>query len=526
MLEENKRAIVWSIAGSDCSGGAGIQADLKTMHNLGCEACTVITANTAQNSLGVSEINAVNEDVLWSQLKALQQDKPAKVIKIGLLANKRQVDLVADWILRCQKEFAEAPLVVYDPVAIASAGGELVEEDILPTIKQKLFPLVDVLTPNADEAQRLSGVYIINWQSMLDVSAQLQKMGIGAVIIKGGHLDIDSRYCVDLADNGQNQYWLTSEKIDTEHSHGGGCTYASAVAACLAQGYLLRDAVTLAKAYINQGLIESKKFDGIYGPIWQGPWPDKLIHYPHILQPNSPLADDLDWALDHLSETSWASGFASCDAENLGLYPVVDSVQWIAFLLKQGVKTLQLRMKNLSLEEVEPHIIKAIELGREYNARLFINDYWQLAVKHNAYGVHLGQEDVQSADLDQIKQAGLRLGISTHGEYELLAAMQLKPSYLAVGAIYPTKTKDMSGQIQGITRLRRYLTLKNQIRAPLPMVAIGGINLERAAKVWQTGVGCIAVVTAITEADDPKQAVIELQKIAQTELITQTMTQD
>lgn len=513
MLEENKRAMVWSIAGSDCSGGAGIQADLKTMHNLGCEVCTVITANTAQNSLGVSEINAVNEDVLWSQLKALHQDKPAKVIKIGLLANKRQVDLIADWIMRCQRDWAEPPMVVYDPVAIASAGGDLVEEDILPTIKQKLFPLVDILTPNADEAQRLSGVYIISWDSMLDASAALQKMGIGAVIIKGGHVDIDSRYCVDLADNGQNQYWLASEKIDTEHSHGSGCTYASAVGACLAQGYLLRDAVTVAKAYINQGLTESSKYDGIYGPIWQGNWPLNIQNYPVILQPNSEFAQQLDWHINGLEETSWASDFASCQAQNLGLYPVVDSLEWIEFLLKSGIQTLQLRMKNYQLDEVEPYIIKAIELGRQYNARLFINDYWQLAVKHKAYGVHLGQEDVQSADLNLIKKSGLRLGISTHGEYEFLSALQFKPSYIAVGAIYPTKTKDMSGQIQGLTRLNRYLTLHNQIEDKQPMVAIGGINLDRAKQVWQTGVGCIAVVTAITEAENPVDAVRSLQQI-------------
>lgn len=521
MLEENKRAIVWSIAGSDCSGGAGIQADLKTMHNLGCEVCTVISANTAQNSLGVTEINAVNEDVLWSQLKALHQDKPADVIKIGLLANKRQIDLIADWILRCQRDWAQPPLVVYDPVAIASAGGDLVEEDILPTIKQKLFPLVDVLTPNADEAQRLSGVYIISWDSMLDASAALQKMGIGAVIIKGGHIDIDSRYCVDLADNGQNQYWLASEKIDTEHSHGSGCTYASAVAACLAQGYLLRDAITVAKAYINQGLTESAKYDGIYGPVWQGNWPLNINFYPQVLQPNSTLAKQLEWQLEGKDEISWACGFASCELDNLGLYPVVDSLEWIEFLLKQGVTTLQLRIKNLNLAEVEPDIIKAIALGKAYNARLFINDYWQLAVKHNAYGVHLGQEDVQSADLNLIKKAGLRLGISTHGEYELLAAMQVKPSYIAVGAIYPTKTKDMTGQIQGLTRLKRYLAVQNQQPDKCPMVAIGGINLERAAQVWQTGVGCIAVVTAITEANDPVKAVAELQAITDTTQVLQ-----
>ncbi|KMT65416.1 thiamine phosphate synthase [Catenovulum maritimum] len=507
MSEVNTKPVVWTIAGSDCSGGAGIQADIKTAHNLGCEVCSIITANTAQNNLGVQEINAVSEDVLWSQLHSLQQHKPAKVIKIGMLANKRQVEAVADWILRCQSEWEHAPVVVYDPVAISSAGGGLTEEDITETIKTKLFPLVDVLTPNANEAQRLSGVYIISWQSMLDATNELLAMGIGAVILKGGHVDINEDYSVDLANNGDQAYWLASERIDTEHSHGSGCTYASAVAACLAQGYLLRDAITVAKAYINQGLVESAKFDGVYGPIWQGPWPLEKKYYPEVILANSPIAQKLDWDLDE--EYEWSSDFASCDTQSLGLYPVVGELKWIEFLLEQGIKTLQLRVKNLPLEEVEQQIIAAIELGNKYQARLFINDYWQLAIKHKAYGVHLGQEDLTAANLIQIKQAGLRLGISTHGEYELLSAMAIKPSYIAVGAIYPTKTKDMTGQIQGTLRLSRYLKLQTD----LPMVAIGGINLARAEKVWQTGVGSIAVVTAITEAEDPVGAIQSFNQI-------------
>lgn len=154
-------------------------------------------------------------------------------------------------------------------------------------------------------------------------------------------------------------------------------------------------------------------------------------------------------------------------------------------------------------------IKEAVALGKKYNARLFINDYWQLAIKHGAYGVHIGQEDIQTADLFQIQQAGLRLGLSTHGCYEFLLAQQLQPSYLAIGAIFETPTKDMSGQIQGLENLRQILTLARDI----PVVAIGGINHHRAKQVWQTGVDSIAVVTAITRAIDPLQAIIDFQQI-------------
>ena len=161
---------------------------------------------------------------------------------------------------------------------------------------------------------------------------------------------------------------------------------------------------------------------------------------------------------------------------------------------------------------MEALIIQAVQLSKNYQSRLFINDYWQLAIKHGAYGVHIGQEDIQAADLNAINQAGLRLGISTHGCYEFLLAQQLRPSYLAIGAIFPTKTKDMTGQIQGLENLSQLLKLATDI----PLVAIGGISLQRAAQVWKTGVDSIAVVTAITEADNPEQAVADFQDIIRT----------
>lgn len=506
-----QRPIVWTIAGSDCSGGAGIQADVKTMHNLGVESCSVITAVTAQNSTGVLDINAVSDDVLLSQLQALHKDKSADVIKIGLLANKRQVELIADWIIKAKDTWPAEPRIVYDPVAVASTGSELTEEDILPHIKSKLLPLVDVLTPNANETQRLSGVYLIGWQSLPEAAEAFIKLGVGAVVIKGGHIDIDDQHCVDYAFDGENHYWLASPKIETEHSHGTGCTFASAVASLLAQRYLLRDAITVAKAFINQGLSQSAHWDGRYLPVWQGQWPTERQYFPRVICEGSQLAEQLDWQQnDDLARQS-GFGFAPSDTQQLGLYPVVDSVEWIEYLLKAGINTLQIRLKNLSELELEQQIKQAIALGKQYQARLYINDHWQLAIKYQAYGVHLGQEDLDKADLTAIKQAGLHLGLSTHGYYEILRAAEYQPSYLAIGAIYPTKTKDMTGQIQGVDRLQKMVELLPEF----PIVAIGGINLQRAPEVWQTGVGSIAVVTAITQASKPEQVIQAFQDLMQ-----------
>ncbi|MGK9175667.1 thiamine phosphate synthase [Yokenella regensburgei] len=196
----------------------------------------------------------------------------------------------------------------------------------------------------------------------------------------------------------------------------------------------------------------------------------------------------------------------------LGLYPVVDSVEWIARLLEAGVRTLQLRIKDKRDDEVEAEVVAAIALGRRYQARLFINDYWRLAVKHQAYGVHLGQEDLETTDLKAIQQAGLRLGVSTHDDMEIDVALAARPSYIALGHVFPTQTKQMPSAPQGLEQLARHISRL----ADYPTVAIGGISLERAPAVLKTGVGSIAVVSAFAQAPDWREATALLLNMAGT----------
>lgn len=192
--------------------------------------------------------------------------------------------------------------------------------------------------------------------------------------------------------------------------------------------------------------------------------------------------------------------------QRLGLYPVVDSVEWVERLLSLGVTTIQLRIKDKHPNDVEHDIVQAILLGQQHHARVFINDYWQLAIKHQAYGVHLGQEDLDIADLDSIKQAGLRLGISTHDAIELDRAKNLRPSYIALGHIFPTTTKEMPSKPQGLEALR----LQVKQTPNFPTVAIGGISLERVPDVIETGVGSVALVSAITKAPNWQQVTRQL----------------
>ena len=213
--------------------------------------------------------------------------------------------------------------------------------------------------------------------------------------------------------------------------------------------------------------------------------------------------------------------FPVIQTDKLGLYPVVDSVEWVKRCLDLGVKTVQLRIKGIP-ENLERCIVEAVLLGQKYSAQVFINDHWQLAIKHGAYGVHLGQQDLNDADITKIKRAGLRLGISTHGYFEMLNAFRVGPSYLALGHIFPTTTKEMPSKPQGLVRLRLYQRLMDSTyqsglteaqQGPIPTVAIGGIDLENASQVWACGVNSLAVVRAITQSKDPKWVVSQFNSI-------------
>ncbi|GAA0302578.1 thiamine phosphate synthase [Psychrosphaera haliotis] len=511
----NTKPTVWTIAGSDCTAGAGIQADIKTMHNLGADPSCVITAVTAQNHDNVLAINAVLEEVIQSQISALIKVDTPKVIKIGLLANARQVKLIAEQINQIKSNAITKPYVIYDPVAIASNGGPLTEEDLLPAVKTLLLPLVDLITPNKHELIALTGICPQTWTCLQAASKKLLNLGVGASIIKGGHIDITENKSIDVYSSFSDSYWLSSNTILTDNSHGTGCTFSSAITVLLAQGYLVRDAFVIAKAYINQGLNVAKKQTYKYAGVWQGGWPNNISNYPEVLSIESLLNNNPSKEPhSHSNRKATNVSFPSCGTNKLGLYPVVDSLQWLQQLLQLGIKTIQYREKKLKGDKLSNAISQAVKLGEQYQARLFINDFWEYAIEHNAYGVHLGQEDLQTADLKAIKQAGLRLGISTHGHYELLKALQYKPSYIAIGAIFPTKTKDMTGQIQGLSTLKKLV----QLTSNTPIVAIGGISLLNAKDVLMTKVGSIAVVTAITRAENTDEAVKNFQQIIEQQL--------
>jgi hydroxymethylpyrimidine kinase / phosphomethylpyrimidine kinase / thiamine-phosphate diphosphorylase len=479
------KAIVWTIAGSDSGGGAGIQADLKTINRLGAYGASVITALTAQNTRAVSLIEAASPGMIARQLDALAEDLPPSAIKLGMLYAGEAIDMIVPRIARL------GAFVVCDPVLVATSGDGLALPELTGKIKEKLTPVVDLLTPNLEEAHVLLGRNYDDLKKLktadeLDIyveglAADLLKLGCHAVLVKGGSLA--SEFSQDYWTNGKDSAWLTSVRSQTRSTHGTGCTLSSAIAATVALGYEQLDAIVIAKAYVNQGLRTAPDLGSAQGPMSHLGWPE--------------FESDIPW----LTSTGRAGRnrpqFPDCGPARLGFYPIVDSCDWLSKLLPLGVQTVQLRVKNLSGKELEDEIASAVALAKRYECRLFINDYWKLAAQFSAYGVHLGQEDLLKADIEQIHLAGLRLGVSTHCYREVARALAIRPSYMAIGPIHTTTTKEMKFAPQGIEALKRWRRTLNY-----PLVAIGGLFLDNAHEAIDGGADGVAVVRDISQSSD------------------------
>lgn len=239
---------VLSIAGSDSGGGAGIQADLKTIAALGCYGMTAITALTAQNTVGVRAIHAVPLQMLADQIDAVVEDIGVDAVKIGMLHSADTVRAVAAAIER-----HALPRIVLDPVMIATSGAVLIDREAIAFLVRELFPKAAVITPNLDEASLLVGRPLDSEEAMEAAACQLLGMGAPAVLLKGGHLAGDTVSDLLMTLDGKAQ-WSRAPRIPSPNTHGTGCTLSSAIAAQLALGSSLSEAVQLARAYVRGAL--------------------------------------------------------------------------------------------------------------------------------------------------------------------------------------------------------------------------------------------------------------------------------
>ncbi|QGR02290.1 thiamine phosphate synthase [Ehrlichia ruminantium] len=282
--------------------------------------------------------------------------------------------------------------------------------------------------------------------------------------------------CRDYYFDGKKGFWLLYNSIESNTKEEFISTYKKTkvlVSKCLNFSDFQKDSLVLTRAFINQIANQCACF----------------------------LDEECFPVVVYNNNNSAKVKFYSI-VEPIGFYQIVPNLSWLKYVINCGVKVVQLRIKNRSMDEIAQEIKECVYIADQYGVKLFINDYWELAIEYKAYGVHLGQEDLQNANFQEIFNAGLKLGISTHCYYELAIARYLSPSYIAFGPIFPTTLKSMDFVSQGIDLLTYWV---KHLRYNI--VAIGGINLSNVESVIKTGVSGIAVISAVINSEYPDRVI-------------------
>ena len=253
--------VALTIAGSDSGGGAGIQADLKTFHQLGVFGTSAITAITAQNTLGVTDWQAVPVELVRKQIEAVASDLRPHAVKSGMLATSEIIEMVAAAIRQFELEN-----YVLDPVMVATSGDLLIEKDAVGAIVRNLIPLATLITPNADEAEVLAGFKVDSLDHMRDAAKAIADLGAKAVLLKGGHVTTTGESVVDLFYDGEF-IEIKHERLETKSTHGTGCTLSAAIAANLASGFSLRDSVSASIGFVHEAITNAPALGSGHGPL-------------------------------------------------------------------------------------------------------------------------------------------------------------------------------------------------------------------------------------------------------------------
>ena len=559
--------IVYTIAGSDSGGGAGIQADLHAIHNMGCHGCSAITCLTAQNSQGVTGIHSPPPEFLERQLESLRSDLFPRAIKIGMLGTRESAEIVGKLLkeLYSDRKMKKVWIVV-DPVMISTSGSKLLDDDAVEALIENIFPYADVITPNKFEAEALLQRKLITSNDVEEGARELLKLGCRSVLIKGGHFMQESplassevrntreyaedyllssdpapeagkeRVCDASAESTKTKgVWMRSIRWNTPNTHGTGCTLSSAIASALALGEDNRDVETksrqvgatsaidivdaccLAKAYVSRGIKRGIQLGSGPGPVAQTEFPGSWENFPSIVTDRTMFTRGSDTKSSFGSFRKMRTFSAASESEQdsdviLGrILPIVDTPDQVEKLAQiRGVTDIQLRIKD----ETDPlKIFERVKACQEYcrsnGVNLWINDYWEAAVEAGCFGVHVGQEDlvkcILAGGLDRLRSKNMALGVSTHSYGELAVALGVEPSYISMGPVYATSSKKVGFHPQGLDTVR---TWRRLIPKDIPFVTIGGINsVQAATSNREAGADCIAVISAITESDDAAASV-------------------
>lgn len=470
----NNHASVWTLAGHDPFGGAGIQADIRVASAYKIPIRTLITTHTAQNNSKVLGAEAYPLAWIEQQWMALASVEKPAAIKVGLITSRETIAFIA-------KQALGIPLI-FDPVLGSSSGHQFVSDEVIHDLREFLWPQLTLLTPNRPEAEKLLGFPIHTPSDLKRAGRAFQEQGLKAVLIKGGHSAGDQ--ILDYFDDGERAFFLEAKRSPGAF-RGTGCALSTAIACGLAQGHSLRESVVLAHSYVQAAIREASERGESQLASMNATGGLSSLHY----------------------EQPETYKFAPL-RKPINFYVVAPDAEWIKRLVQTGVPSLQLRAKGLSGDALRAAVLSSKAVCEESGVSFFLNDDWRLAIDLNVFGVHLGQEDLDALspeDLRLMESSGLRLGISTHSFEEAARAKSLQPSYIALGPIFETSCKSMRFGPQGIARVGEWV----RGLTPLPIVAIGGLKCEHAEAILAEGADGIAVISDVIQAEDPESRVNE-----------------
>lgn len=486
---------VLSIAGSDSGGGAGIQADLKTFAVLGVYGSSVITAITAQNTKGVQASAGISPALVGEQLDAVLSDIGAHAVKTGMLYDGAVIETIAESL-----KYYQIPCLVVDPVMIASSGDTLLNYSGVNVLREKLLPLADFITPNVDEVSALCGFSVDSERDLRKAAIELRQLGADFVIITGIQRDKQS---IDFCYDGNEFRELQGPFIDTPNTHGTGCSFSAALAACMARGASPWTAVSMAKKYVASGLRYTYQVGNGRGP---------LNHMASFFPGNLGDLDILKTRADAFRD--WGN---KPELKPLPLLNVIiggplckgkDYVELTRLAVKNGARLIQFREKEGDTRELVETARKMCVVCHEYEALFVVNDRVDVAVASGADGVHIGQDDLTPQMARALLGPEKIIGVSAVNMAEAEAAVEAGADYLGVGPVYPTVSKDCKIDACGVGLLAEIVA-----RVNIPVVAIGGITSEKTIPLLAAGASGVAVISAILGAPNPAQVIREFIKV-------------
>ena len=485
-----------TIAGSDPSGGAGIQADLKTFSALGVYGATAITAVTVQNTQSVKYVHKLPPQVVYDQIVAVMEDITVDAVKIGMVNDAETLDAIVRALTAYRPKF-----LVVDPVMVSTSGCALMQPDALAIMKERLLPMADLVTPNLPEAWTLAGTDT----SVDDAAQAILRLGVKALLIKGGHAEGKTKtdYLYIYKGEGVKRVEFTAETIDTPNTHGTGCTLSSAIAALLARGNGLEDAVRQAKEYLTEALKAGAdvRVGCGHGPVCHF-YADRVMR----LCGYRVVRYDLKTLKPHDLKTASRLQFITHFTDKYSYY---DSAM---MALEGGCRWIQLRMKDADEADIERVARLILPECRRRGAVFVIDDHVELALRVGADGVHLGKNDMPVDEARRLAGDGFIIGgtANTFEDVQRLAAQGA--NYIGCGPFRFTTTKKNLAPMLGLEGYKRILSQMKECGIGLLLVAIGGITSDDIPQLMAAGVSGIALSGSVLRAEQPVE---EMRKVVE-----------